>query len=94
MSTEVHVLADRRSALAFWFGCLIVTAGVVLHVPMFLMGRSSHYHLAGMPMDRGMLLGMAAIVVGIALAAYGLLPRIVRGVDHSVETLVPRKMRR
>ncbi len=42
---------------------------------MFLMGRSTHYRLAGMPMDTGMLIGMGLIVAGFAAAAYGLLPR-------------------
>ncbi len=66
---------ERRNTLAFWFGCTLVTAGVLLHLPMFLMARDSGYILAGMPMDTGMLLGMAAIVAGVGLAAYGLLPR-------------------
>src|SRR5881398_891757 len=39
------------------------------------MARDSGYILAGMPMDAGMLLGMAAIVVGAGLAAFGLLPK-------------------
>jgi putative MFS transporter len=42
---------------------------------MFLMARGSGYILAGMPMEPGMLLGMAAIVVGAGLAAFGLLPK-------------------
>jgi putative MFS transporter len=52
-----------------------VTIGVLLHVPMFLMGRSTHYRLAGMPMGMGMLIGMGLIIAGFAAAAYGLLPR-------------------
>jgi len=68
------VFEERRNTLAFWFGCTLVTAGVVLHLPMFLMARDSGYILAGMPMDTGMLLGMAAIVVGVGFAGYGLLP--------------------
>jgi putative MFS transporter len=42
---------------------------------MFLMGRTTHYRLAGMPMGKGMLIGMGLIVAGFAAAAYGLLPR-------------------
>ena len=53
----------------------MVVAGVLLHLPMFLMARGNHYALAGMPMDTGMLFGMAAIVLGVGLAGYGLLPR-------------------
>ena len=69
------ILEQRRNAFAFWFGCALVTAGVILHLPMFVMARSSHFVLAGMPMDMGMLLGMAAIVMGYGFAGYGLLPR-------------------
>src|SRR5436309_6181481 len=42
---------------------------------MFLMAHDRGYVLADMPMDAGMLLGMAAIVVGVGFAGYGLLPR-------------------
>ena len=69
------LIAERRNSIAFWLGCTLVTAGVVLHLPMFLMARDSGYILAGMPMEPGMLLGMAAIVVGAGLAAFGLLPK-------------------
>src|SRR5690349_19114711 len=46
-----------------------------MHTPMFLMGRHNHFILAGMPIGWDMVLGMAAIVGGCAIAAYGLLPR-------------------
>ncbi|SFN29395.1 MFS transporter [Dokdonella immobilis] len=62
--------------LAFWFGCILLTIGVLSHAPMFLMGAHTHYHLAGMPMDTGMLVGMALIPLGLCLSGYGLLPRI------------------
>ena len=52
----------------------MVAAGVALHLPMFWMGRNTHFRLSGMPMGVGMLAGMAAIILGIAAAAYGLLP--------------------
>jgi putative MFS transporter len=68
-------LIAQRRPIAFWFGCALVTAGVLLHLPMFLMARGSGYVLAGMPMDTGMLLGMAAIVAGVGFAAFGLLPK-------------------
>lgn len=51
-----------------------MTAGVLLHIPMFLMGRYTHYKLAGMPMGTGMLIGMGLILAGTAATAYGLLP--------------------
>ena len=54
---------------------MIITIGVGLHLPMFLMARDMNYMLAGMPMDTGMLAGMALIVLGILVAGYGLCPR-------------------
>lgn len=60
---------------AFWFGVIAVTGGVLLHLPMYLMGRSDGYRLAGMPMDLSMQLGMASILMGLAATLYGLFPR-------------------
>ena len=48
-------------------GCVVVTVGVVLHLPMYWMGRDMGFQLAGMAMDAGMVWGMVAIVVGIGL---------------------------
>ena len=53
----------------------MVTGGVLMHAPMFLMGRHNHFILVGMPIGWDMILGMAAIVGGCGIAAYGLLPR-------------------
>jgi putative MFS transporter len=69
------MLEERRNVYAFGVGSALVTVGVVLHLPMFLMSREAHYVLSGMAMDRGMYWGMALIVGGIACAAYGLLPK-------------------
>jgi len=80
-SKAPHVLSDRQRLWAFWLGCLVVTAGVLLHLPMYLMGADIGYRLAGMPMDMGMTIGMLIIPPGCALAGWGLLPR--RGHDHS-----------
>ena len=68
-------LNDRQALWAFVLGCIAVTAGVLMHVPMFLMGRVMHYRLAGMAMGWDMVLGMGLIIVGVGVAAYGLLPR-------------------
>src|SRR6476659_9751600 len=68
-------LSDRRGVWAFVLGVILVTVGVLMHAPMFLMGRNNHFVLAGMPIGWDMVLGMAAIVGGCAVAAYGLLPR-------------------
>src|ERR1700675_1174758 len=75
MSIGPFAFSERRNALAFWIGSVIVSAGVSLHLPMFWMGRHSGFVLAHMPMDAGMLWGMALIVAGIVAAAYGLLPK-------------------
>ena len=66
----------------------MVAVGVALHLPMFLMGRKTGYRLVGMPMDPGMLVGMALIILGILAAAYGLLPqppaqRVSLRIDHA-----------
>src|SRR6476661_2289865 len=73
--STIRVLADRRHLCAFIAGCVAVTAGVLLHLPMYWMGREMGFHLADMPMDDGMLWGMALIVAGLGVAGYGLLPR-------------------
>jgi len=67
--------AQRRAPWAFIVGVIAVTAGVLLHMPMFLMGRHNHFNLSGMAMDTDMIVGMVLIVGGVAIAAYGLLPR-------------------
>ena len=72
---SASTLSDRRGLWAFILGVIAVTAGVLMHLPMFMMGRSMHYRLAGMPMDTEMYFGMGAIVVGCLIAAFGLLPR-------------------
>ena len=45
-------LSDRRGIWAFALGVVMVTAGVLMHAPMFLMGRHNHFVLAGMPIAR------------------------------------------
>lgn len=62
--------------VAFWLGCAAVIAGVLAHLPMLAMAASTHYRLAGMPMDHTMLVGMALVPFGVLLAAYGLMPRL------------------
>jgi putative MFS transporter len=72
---STSTLSDRRGLWAFALGVVGVTAGVLLHLPMFLMGRMTHFRLYGMPMGTEMYVGMAIIILGVAIAAYGLLPR-------------------
>jgi putative MFS transporter len=84
----VRVFGDRRHAWAFWLGCLMVTVGVALHLPMYWMGRHMGFRLAGMPMDAGMMWGMALILVGVAFTAFGLLPAR-KAAEAPLEVLAP-----
>src|SRR5436190_8424007 len=74
-------MEDKQGAVtfhhagAFWFGVVAVIGGVIAHLPMYLMGKDMGYRLAGMEMDWLMMIGMAAIVVGMAASLYGLYPR-------------------
>jgi putative MFS transporter len=76
---STSTLSDRRGLWAFVLGVIAVTGGVLMHAPMFLMGRHNHFILAGMPIGWDMVVGMVAIVGGVAIAAYGLLPRDIAG---------------
>lgn len=62
--------------IAFWLGVVVVTAGVLLHLPMYFGAADMDYRLVGMPADLPMTIGMVLIVVGIALTVYGLFPRL------------------
>lgn len=79
---------DRRNAWSFWLGCLVVTAGVGLHLPMYWMARHMDFHMAGMAMDAAMTWGMVLIALGIGLTAFGLLPAKVADWD-TLETFAP-----
>jgi putative MFS transporter len=61
--------------VAFWTGAAACTAGVVLHLPMYIGARHMHYRLAGMTPDAPMMTGMALIAAGLLLCLYGLVPR-------------------
>ncbi len=59
--------------VAFWLGTAAVTAGVILHLPMFFDAAETDYMLKGMEVDGLMLAGMALILVGLAATVYGVL---------------------
>jgi len=85
-------LSDRQALWAFVLGCIAVTIGVLMHIPMFLMGRMMHFRLAGMAMGWDMVFGMFLIVAGVGIAAYGLLPRDVarqRAESGAIEISAP-----
>ena len=63
-------------AAAFWLGFALVTGGVLAHLPMYLMGKDMGYKLVGMPMGLTMKLGMVAILVGLVVSVYGLMPKV------------------
>jgi len=89
MTREASLFASPIRAIAFWAGCVAVTIGVLLHVPMFWMGRTNHFHLAGMPMGTGMLVGMYLIVAGFLATAYGLMPPRSRRESSSWDEIAP-----
>jgi putative MFS transporter len=72
-SQRISVIGDR--AAWFWAGCAAISVGVLLHFPMLAMAHRMGNHLAGMPMDAGMLVGMALIIAGVPLACWGAMPR-------------------
>jgi len=88
VTQRASLFSDASHALAFWAGSLAVTIGVLLHIPMFLMGRYTHYKLAGMPMGTPMLIGMGLIVAGTIATAYGLIPRHAK-IDNFEEIAPP-----
>ncbi len=74
MAAGILVAGERAHPVFFWFGALAVTIGVGLHLPMYIKAAAMNFHVAGMPIDSPMLLGMALIVGGTAAGWYGLLP--------------------
>lgn len=67
--------------IAFWLGCALITAGVLSHGPMFMMGQHTQWQMVGMAMTTEMWVGMAIIPIGLALSAFGMLPRTPAGVQ-------------
>src|SRR5689334_23426975 len=78
MSINPPALSDRAHPAYFWLGSAAVTLGVAFHLPMFVEARTMNFHLAGMPVDWRMLVGMALIGGGTAAGWYGLLPEATR----------------
>ncbi|UZK68838.1 MFS transporter [Sphingomonas sp. S1-29] len=73
-------VANRGSVVGerwplFWAGCVAISAGVLLHLPMLAMAHTMGNHLTGMPMDAWMYLGMALIAIGVPAAIIGALPK-------------------
>ncbi|UUL83824.1 MFS transporter [Sphingomonas qomolangmaensis] len=73
-------VANRGSVVGerwplFWAGCVAISAGVLLHLPMLAMAHTMGNHLTGMSMDAWMYLGMALIAIGVPAAIIGALPK-------------------
>jgi putative MFS transporter len=60
--------------LWFWLGCALISLGVLLHLPMLAMAHRMGSHFSQMPSGPEMLVGMAAIFIGVPLACWGALP--------------------
>jgi len=89
-SPRGYVIGER--APYFWAGCVAISLGVLLHLPMLAMAHGMHgNHLAGMPMDLPMLGGMALIFLGVPLACWGALPgkRAPHGADAGTSYEAP-----
>lgn len=66
-------MVDKRGA-AFGYGIASCTAGVLLHLPMYISSRGMGYQMAGMRPDPAMIIGMILIGTGLAAFLYGLMP--------------------
>lgn len=78
MSTHTPPIAykpDRRRAIAFLVGVLMLSVGVGIHVQMYLSMADMNYVLYEMTNSTLMWIGMALIVAGVAFAAWSLLAR-------------------
>ena len=93
MPLQSHDVGHTRSGVtfghagAFWFGVVAVTSGVLLHLPMYVMGKDTGYRLVNMPMGASMKLGMLSIIVGFLASLYGLFPKA-RAVNTAVASRI------
>ena len=71
-----HIGVELHHPAAFWAGVALAIAGVLAHLPDFFSMADMSYSMAEMPMSTVMLCGMAAILAGLGLAVYGLVPRL------------------
>jgi len=44
---EFFMFADRKSSALSWLGNRFLVAGVLFHIPMFMMGRNMHLRGTG-----------------------------------------------
>jgi MFS transporter, putative metabolite:H+ symporter len=67
---------DYQHPAAFWWGAASVSVGILLQLPFFFGAGDTNYQLHGRPVDGYMLFGNFLVIVGVALVAYGLFPRL------------------
>jgi MFS transporter, putative metabolite:H+ symporter len=78
--TRHHTGIRFRHPGAFWVGIVFVAAGVLAHLPDYVGARSTGYRMAETAMSPLMHAGMLLIVLGLALAIFGLIPTgVLRG---------------
>jgi putative MFS transporter len=74
-ATSLRTRGTFENPYTFWLGAAACTAGVLLHLPMYIGARDMGYHLKGMTPDAPMIIGMVLIVAGLLLTLHGVLPR-------------------
>jgi putative MFS transporter len=84
MTPQIVSRSERAHPALFWIGALAVTIGVLLHLPMYVRSAAMNFHVAGMPVDWEMLVGMTLIVCGTIMGFCGLLPAVLRRRSPSV----------
>ncbi|WP_240309336.1 MULTISPECIES: MFS transporter [Sphingomonas] len=72
MGDKVSIVGARGRW--FWLGCGLISIGVLLHLPMLAMAHRMGSHFSAMPTSPEMLVGMAAIVLGVPISCWGALP--------------------
>ncbi len=70
----IAAIGLKYKQAAFWAGCAAVSAGVLLHMPMYSESLAGDHHMSDMPVGADMIFGMALIVAGVAAACFGALP--------------------
>ena len=59
----------------------LVTIGVLMHLPMYILSAPAGYHLCGMDMDLTMWVGIGSIIVGTGLSWFALIRPVVPGAE-------------
>jgi len=71
----------QRKTLMFWGGIALVTIGVLMHLPMYILSAPAGYHLCGMDMDLTMWVGIGSIIVGTGISWFALIRPVVPGAE-------------